>query len=352
MRQLATIQTIAEVQPIDGADSIEKVRVNDWWCVAKKGEFKEGDLCVYFEIDSLLPKDNPAFAFLEKGTKTKRMTVDGVEYEGYRLKTVRLRGQISQGLALPVETFRDVGFFKATTRMVGEDVTPSLGVVKYEPPIPAQLVGKMKGNFPAFIPKTDEERVQNLGDLLAEHEGTLMYLTEKIDGTSATFYKKDGVFGVCSRNIDMYETEDNTHWKVARALGMEELLPDNTAIQGEIYGDSIQKNPLKVQGHHFAAYNIYDIEKGEYYSFVDFEQFCSEKGIETVPILGASVVLPGTVEAILVDADGPSVLCGEAMREGVVWRPMVEARVRMRGQDGQRFSFKAISNEYLLNGGV
>lgn len=175
MRHLATICKIEEVQPIENADSIEKVRVKEWWVVAQKGTFMPGSKCIYFEIDSFLPL-LPQFDFLLKGTKPKKMLVDGKEIEGLRLKTVRLRGQISQGLVIPLSEFFD------TDMEIGEDVSENLNILKWEPPIPANLSGVMKGFFPGFIPKTDEERIQNCSDLLEKHKGEIFYITEKLDG--------------------------------------------------------------------------------------------------------------------------------------------------------------------------
>lgn len=354
MRQLATIQEIAEIQPIDGADAIEKVRVNDWWCVAKKDEFKVNDPCCYFEIDSLLPLDNPAFEFLAKGTKPKSITTDdGTVHTGYRLKTVRLRGQVSQGLALPVKTFPEIlkqiaePTFATIDEFIGTDVSETLRVVKYEAPIPAQLGGKAKGNFPGFIPKTDEERIQNIGKLIEEERGTKMYVTEKLDGTSCTFYKKDGVFGVCSRNLDLLDTEGNTHWKLAKELHLEEDLPDGYAIQGEIVGEGIQQNPLKIGGHKFYAFNVYDIKRSEYIGVDDMIIFLNGLSIEMVPRVADEWELNGDVADILEIADGFSRVNPTVKREGLVFRPVVEKIVRMRGSDS-RFSFKAISNDYLL----
>src|SRR3990167_8088977 len=161
MRKLASIQKIAEILAIEGASQIEKVRVNEWWCITKKGEFKVGDLCAYMEIDSLLPSSNPAFGFLAKGTKERTMLVDGVEHKGYRLKTIKLRGQLSQGLALPLNVvFKNLEHWENINE--GDDVSELLGIVKYEAPIPAELHGKVKGTFPGFLPKTDEERIQNM----------------------------------------------------------------------------------------------------------------------------------------------------------------------------------------------
>lgn len=340
MRHLATVQEIVEIKPIEGGDAIEAVRINGWWCVSKKGEFHVGSPCVYFEIDSLLPKKNPAFEFLAKGTKEKSMVVEGVTYTGYRLKTIKLRGQVSQGLALPVSIF-GLDIFN-----VGDDVSEMLEVVKYEAPIPAQLSGKVKGNFPEFIPKTDEERIQNCTDLLEKYKGQLFYVTEKLDGSSVTYYKKDGIFGVCSRNLELLDTEGNTLWTVAKEIGLPEKLDDGFAIQGELIGEGIQGNPLHIKGHAFYAYNVFSINESKYLDFQDFLRFCLDLQIATVPVLDPTVPLNFTLEEILNFADGHSRYAPVA-REGLVFRPITEAREIINGSEG-RLSFKVISNQYLL----
>ncbi len=342
MRQLATIQKIAEISPIEGADKIEKARINDWWCVVKKGEFTTGDLAIYFEIDSLLPSDNEIFSFLEKGTKKKVMNIGGNVYTGYRLKTIRLRGQVSQGLALPISS---LPFQEKYAE--GDDVSEIMGIVKYEQPIPAVLSGKVKGNFPGFLPKTDEERVQNIGDVIERHKGEKFYITEKIDGSSMTVFKKDGVLGVCSRNLELLETEGNSFWKMARLLELEDRIPDGIAIQGELFGEGIQQNPLKLQGLHFRVYNVYDFLNSKYLNFTDMRNFCEIKHLETVPIISENYILTDNTPEIIAMADGNSRISEACKREGLVFRPLVEKIEAIRGSM-QRLSFKAISNEYLL----
>ena len=156
--------------------------------------------------------------------------VDGTE--GFRLRTIKLRGQVSQGLILPIHVLPLLEMVSE-----GQDVTEMLGIVKYEPPIPAELAGKVKGLFPSFLRKTDEERIQNLSGELEEWKDTKFYVTEKLDGSSATFYYKDGVFGVCSRNLELLETEENTFWKFARQVDLENKMREfdiNISLQGEV----------------------------------------------------------------------------------------------------------------------
>lgn len=357
-RKLASIQRIGNILPIEGADAIEIVTVNSWKVVSKKGEFNEGDLCVYFEIDSFLPV-REEFEFLRKSSYKKMGDV-----EGFRLKTIKLRGQVSQGLCLPLNILEGpdefvIGVSKqpwgdqlqigpyddAFVIEEGADVTEYLGVLKYEPPVPAELAGKVKGLFPGFIRKTDEERIQNMtkeyDSMLDKH----YYVTEKLDGSSATYYFKDGVFGVCSRNLELLETEGNTFWKVARELLIEEKLRnigENYSIQGELIGEGVQGNPYKIKGQTVLIFNIFNIDKQEYLSLDDMVHFLhkinvDDKPLELVPVVNYDYKLPPTIEEIIRYADGKSRLNEGTDREGIV----------IRNRD-KSISFKAISNTFLL----
>ena len=208
-RKLATVETILDIQPIEGADAIEVAMVRGWKIVVKKGDFKVGDLCVYCEVDSLMPR-KPEYEFLAP--------------RGYRIRTIKLRGQISQGIAFPLQILpRD--FFAPGQKIVpvaGLDVTDALGVIKYEPPVSVQLAGLVKGSFPGFLPKTDEERIQNIPWVLEKYPTVDFYATEKLDGSSVTLYLNNGEFGVCSRNLELKETEDNTIWKTVRKMDLSE----------------------------------------------------------------------------------------------------------------------------------
>jgi len=337
-RKLVTIENILEKKAIKGADKIEAVRVRDWWVVAKKDEFNVGDRCVYFEIDSFLPII-PPFEFLLNGSSKKRMIVDGKQIEGIRLKTIKLRGQLSQGLVMPI---KDVAGYSTSDLLhpaikIGLDVTEALGVIKYDTPLPAELAGKAKGFFPSFIPKTDEERIQNMAEILSGY-----YVTEKLDGTSTTYFKKDGVFGVCSRNLELMESEV-TQWKMAKKYDLINKLPDNFAIQGELIGEGIQKNPLKQLGQEVYFFNAYNIESGRYLNFVDFKGLMDSLGLKIVPVVVENFALPNNVDSLLELADGKSLLNPLEDREGIVVRPKIE-----QSYNGARLSFKVISNEYLL----
>lgn len=207
-RKLASVRKIADIQPIPGADAIDVATIDGWKVVVKKGEFQIGDLAIYFEIDSWIPKD--VAPFLNKGR-----TYNGVE--GERLRTVKLRGQVSQGLLLPVNCIHGHATVENTATGIGMivnegiDLTEFLNIQKYEKPLPGALVGVARGSFPSFLRKTDQERAQNMTRDLRrwEDEGAMWEVTEKLDGSSMTCYLHEDVFGVCSRNLDLLETEGN-----------------------------------------------------------------------------------------------------------------------------------------------
>ena len=335
-RKLASVRKIKDISEIPNADMIELATVDGWKVVvAKNVGHKVGDFVVYCEVDSFLPI-KPEFEFLRKSSYKKMG-----DQEGFRLKTIKLRGQVSQGLILPISEvipFPDVLDYME----VGKDVTELLGIVKYEPPIPAELAGKVKGFFPSFIPKTDEERVQNLVSEYDTWKSKTFYVTEKLDGSSATFYIKDGQFGVCSRNLELLESETNTFWKVARELDLENKMRDlgmNISLQGELIGEGIQGNPYKIKGQTVKFFNLFDIDLQTYHSLSIFEKLIKrDLGLDTVPILNKNFKLPETVEEILKYADDKSVLNPNFDREGVVIRSM-----------DRTISFKVISNKFLLN---
>jgi RNA ligase (TIGR02306 family) len=329
-RKLASIRTITDIQPIPDADSIEVVSIGGWKVVSKKGEYKIGDMCIYCEIDSFLPI-LPQYEFLRKSSY-KKMS-DGTE--GFRLKTIKLRGQVSQGLVLPISVLPE-----GRTLFEGMDVTNVLGITKYEPPVPSNLSGQVKGHFPSFLQKTDEERVQNLADVYPFNTSLRFYVTEKLDGSSATFYFRNGEFGVCSRNLELKETPENTFWKVARQLNLEEILGGigkNICLQGELIGEGIQGNPYKIKGQTVKFFNAFNIDEYRKLSFTEFSNMMNKLNLETVPVLNENFNLPETIDELLLFAEGKSLLNPNTDREGLV----------IRSQDIS-ISFKAISNKFLL----
>ena len=349
MRKLASIQIVNAVEPIPNADAIEKIRVLGWWVVVKKGEYKPSDKVVYCEIDSLLP-ERPAFEFLRTSSfKPTQSDPEGnvVLPAGFRIKTVKLRGQVSQGICFPLSCL-PVG---APTDE-GAEVTDLLGVLKWEPPLPIGMGGKIKGGFPGFLPKTDETRVQVLEAALERHRGKTFYVTEKLDGTSFTAFLRQGEFGICSRNLWMDETDEtNIHARVAKTLRLEEKLLAlrdrlgfDLAIQAEVIGPGIQKNKYGLKAVTLRVFNVLNVDTFRLLDHAAMLETVSELGLESVPQLG-TIVLNHSVDELVAFSEGMSVLAPQVQREGVVLRPLVE---EYDEDIGGRLSFKAINPKFLL----
>lgn len=325
MRKLASIQRIQALEPIPDASAIEKARVLGWQLVVKKNEFSVGDLVVYCEVDCLMP-ETPHFLFLKP--------------HGMRIRTVRLRGQISQGICFPL-TILPEGILPEE----GLDVTETLGIVKYEAPVPEHLSGQAKGYFPTFIPKTDEPRVQVMQEVLDTFRGTPCYVAEKLDGASATFYCHEGVFGVCTRNLELLETPENALWSVARRLGLEEKLRawgGDFALQGEIVGPGIQGNKYRLKQHEVFFFNIFDIKQYAFFPFEALQKRLAQLELPSVPIVERHLLLHDNIPEWVAYSEGPSALYA-VQREGIVVRPLLEQNT-VQG----RLSFKVISPEFLL----
>jgi RNA ligase (TIGR02306 family) len=336
---MATIRKIDEIRPIEGADAIEAAVVGGWAVVIKKGEFKVGDLAVYLEIDSWVP--NELAPFLSKGNEPREF--NGIR--GERLRTVKLRGTTSQGLLLPIETAFPGSERRFWWSQVDVDVSERLGIQKWEAPIPAQLAGDVEGPFPTVIPRTDQERIQNLTEQLKEWQGNTDFtweVTEKLDGSSMTVFVNGDSEGVCSRNWNLKETEGNTLWRVARRNDLLVKIRKtnrNLALQGELIGEGIQGNAYKVTGQDFFVFDIYDIDRGDYMTPFERRVFCDTHGIKHVPVLAKEMVIQEWVTGLLTMADGQSVLNPKTGREGLVFKSNVF--------DGP--SFKCISNSWLLH---
>ena len=333
-RKLASIQTILSLSPIVGADAILLAKVLGWELVVKRTEFQVGDRCVYFEIDSVLPIAQWNDHLRKEPNKP------------LRIKTIRLRGALSQGLAMPMSIIPTEEY------EVGQDVTELVGITKYEPVVPAHLSGMAKGNFPAFLHKTDETRLQSEPKVLDEaiSKGLVLVGTLKMDGTSFTAYRRDDEFGVCSRNLDLKETEGNAHWRMARKLKLEEILrnePRNLSIQGEICGPSIQGNRLGLSESKLYLFNLFDIDTGKYLSHNELSVFAEKHMLNMVPTVYrldfGGVVGPRDVNHLLNIANNLNYDNGTPA-EGIVWRSMCETYSDvLKG----RMSFKTISNRFL-----
>lgn len=336
-RKLASIRTVSELRPIPGADLIELAIVDGWQCVVKKGEFSPGDRCVYFEIDSVLPI-RPCYEFLRKSCYRKAEWLPSGE--GFRIKTVKLRGQISQGLAIkPFDITNFDGF--PYHEPVGVDVTEGLGVVLWDPPVATHLRGMTRGNFPTYIPKTDQERAQNclrkLANVTADH---LFEATLKLDGSSCTIYAKDGFLGVCSRNLDLdLNQEGNAFVDMGRKVGDRILsLGRNLAFQGELMGPGIQGNREKFTEHRWFVFDIYDIDAARYLSAHDRRALVEQLDLEHVPVVNAAVYATRhSLDELLAFSDAQGSVTHE-IAEGIVYKSHLDPSV----------SFKVIANRFLL----
>ena len=379
VRKLATIRRIDDIRPIPDADAIVCAVVGGWTVVVRKDEFQVGDLAIYLEIDSWVPTE--LAPFLSKGKEPRVYE----EVKGERLRTVRLRGQLSQGLLLPMTTMFDWDDYEKlwmykehplTTSTItsegaihdpvkgdgyewnvdisvvyaeaGDDLTELMGIKKWEPFIPAELAGNVAGPFPSYIPKTDQERIQNLSSEFYK-EWTLTRLrwekTEKLDGSSVTvFLDTEGKFGVCSRNWELLETESNSIWKIARELDLETKLREvgAYALQGELIGPGLQGNRYKLTKPEFRLYDIYDIANQAYLDAYSRTAMAIAMKLDRVPALGTRIfTAEDSIDQLLLDAEAKSELNKEAEREGVVYKCIDDARL----------SFKVISNKFLLKGG-
>lgn len=377
-RSLAHIELVHDIEPIEGADFIEYAHVLGWGLVVSKGEFKEGDKCVYFEIDSKVDTTKPVFAFMEKNNG--------------KVKTRKFRGRISQGLALSLDKF-DIDLSKYK---VGDDVTKVLGVTKIQTEEEKRLAREsvdprinrvnsrykkfMKSKFgkwimkhkftrsiflrffggkkvrpkawPDFVSKTDETRVENVPWQLEDKR--VLEVTEKLDGTSTTFFikKKRGTkyeFGVCSRNVRQLDRaqacyhEYNIYWAMADKYNVNDILeriavkynyPEYIVLQGESIG-KVQGNPYKLEEDDFYGFNF--IIDGKKMDSVEAAELMKHYGIKWVPILQTDFICPDTMEEMKELAEGYSIVNPQVKREGCVYRDADNTR-----------SFKNVSNSYLL----
>lgn len=353
-RKLATIRRVSDIRPIDGADRIVVALIDGWECVVKKGEFDVGDKIVYIEVDSIVP-ERPEFEFLRE--------------RKFRVRTIKLMGQISQGLVLPMSIL-PLGEYE-----YGDDVTDVIGVVKYDPQVEREkifqekaskknkskfskfmmrfewyrkkFVNKQKSEFPEWIQKTDEARIQNLPDLFEKEKKreTNFTITEKMDGQSATYYlkrlsKRHFEFGVCSRNIHLVTPDDSPYWTVAKFYKIEKVLKqligenDSIILQGEICGTGIQGNKYHIDGYKLFVFNLIFPEHS--CATRDIAKLLAPYGIKTVPILDVRK-LPETISDLVEYSKGYSVIRKEQRREGIVVR-----------NNKRNVSFKVINPEFLL----
>ena len=338
MRSLATIQEISNVSPIDGADNIELVHIKGWQCVSKKGEFRTGDLCVYCEVDSFLPIDE-RYEFLRKTSYRKNEFMG----EGFRIKTITMRGEISQGLALPLSGFPEL------LPHPGLDVTDALRIKKWEMPETVVSSGVEIGNKPFGIPTTDETRLQSMPEFLDAFKGIPYYITTKMDGTSCTVYFKDGKAGVCGRNYE-YKEDPATCAMWAWVYKHDFLtklteLNEDVAIQGEFCGEGIQKNRMKLMEPHLYVFDIVKLFEGgggKKAGLAELLRYCELLGLETVPVEEVGEHFKYTLAELLEKARGK--YASGSDKEGIV----VRAQEAGHNHDiNHKMSFKVLNNDFL-----
>jgi len=354
MRKLASIKKISSIQPIEGKDRIGLATVDGWQVIVQKSEFQEGGLCVFCEIDSVVP-EKPEFEFLRKNN--------------FRIKTMKMAGCVSQGICFPLSILPPK---KRGDYILEEDVTDVLGITQYEPtqdkdPVPQQprkkypkwlmrfpwfralvLPKKTKGGFPPFISKTDEIRIQNCPAFLTDKRPWVA--TEKIDGQSGTFalvrhkrpwpLKDSFEYIVCSRNMRLGSPDNSSYWQVSERYKIENVLRNMIgdrpwiAIQGECIAPKVQGNKYKVTEPDLYVFNVL-YPTGRLGSQLG-KSMMEQHGLKFVPIVGTAVFLPDTVNEVLEMAHGDSAL-GNTIREGIVFR----------SQDGKQ-SFKAVDPIFLM----
>ena len=364
-RKLVTVRKISALTDIPGADLISLSTIDGWQVIVKKTEFTIGDACLFFEIDSFLPLE-PRYEFLKKTTK-----FDGKE--GYRLKSMKMRSCLSQGLALPLSMFPEI-----TDPKEDFDYSEKLGVIKYDNESqaysgkPGLKSGKARGNFPSFIPKTDQPRIQNLTTYFSTLVDEEFEETLKLDGSSMTCYKiihtptlwervksifgikhKAYHFGVCSRNLELTPTANNRlvfdnqgkesiydqsdFWTAAYKYKLEDKLPTGYAVQGELIGPKIQDNHEKVIELQYYVFDVFNIKTGLYLLPQERREFCALHDIPHVPVVNTSFKpLQLGLDNLLKHVEGQSMNPG-TISEGRVYKHVTKPT-----------TFKAISNKYLL----
>ncbi|MDR3012028.1 MAG: hypothetical protein LBU70_02310 [Chitinispirillales bacterium] len=330
MRTLATIQRVKKISAIPESDFLEIAHIMGWQCVVKKGEFREGELGVYFEVDSFLPVD-PRYEFL-RNSSYRENPDNG---EGFRIRTVKLRGQLSQGLILPLPSFPEFEGFNE-----GDDITENLGVKKWYVPETSTAGGVIIGDRPHGMPTSDEIRIQSATDLIERLSGKPYYITTKMDGTSGTAYYIDGKVGCCSRNKEIKDEPDALYWLPVYKYGLKEKLAalgKNIILIGEICGPGIQKNKLRLPAIEWYVFDIIDMDAGHCIPYDKICEICTTLGVAVVPLEERGESFTYSLEELLEKAKG-KYLSG-LDKEGIVVRDAERPKL---------ISFKVLNNDALL----
>lgn len=344
-RKLASIERVWKVEPIEGADKIELAHVLGWQCVVNKGQFKPMDLGVYFEIDSFLPVQ-PEFEFL-RGNSYRKSDIMG---EGFKLKTMRFKGQLSQGLLLPLSVFGDL--FKDAT--VGQAVASTLGVRKWEEEERATTGGTVIGDLPYDVPRTDETRLQACPELLEEFRGLEYYISTKMDGSSHSISIDTNGVHVTGHNYEYKDDGSSSFYEFVKKNGYldrimhyaetHQFTIQTLTIQGEFCAPGVQGNPVRLTRPEWYVFTVR--VNGKRVSLDEMLKICRDIDIPTVPIEERGFDLPSkypTVDAVLERAEG--YYSTGSRKEGIVIRPTEPVFSKTIGAS---LSMKAVSNTYLL----
>lgn len=379
-RKLVTLRVIDEIKLHPNADKLELAVIGGWQVVVAKGEFKAGDMVVYFEIDSLIPV-TPEFEFLRKYAYVNKGWLEGLipNNEGFRIRTIKLRGELSQGLITPLPGKIGQGI-RSGVYLVEGDYSQYFGVIKYDPPTKISgdtNIGR-KGNFPSFIVKTKQERVQNIPKSILQEvfdSGEKFEITRKYHGCSITVYSKlqtefsfmekvargfrriFGILpeskyriGVCSHNVELdINNKDNTFIKAAYSTKLIDALVlysqytgTELAIQGELCGPKLQDNHHGLEEDTIFVFDIFDIKTQEYILPIRRAEILNSLTYN-YGFAGHSVCqelnympLPYTDSTDLISL-GEYLLASGKQNEGLVFKSLT-----------RDFSFKAVSNKFLL----
>jgi RNA ligase (TIGR02306 family) len=336
-RTLATIQTIESIDPIPGADAIEVATILGWKVVVKKGEFHTADKVVYFEVDSFLPE----IELFEWLRRTSFRTNEFLGRTGFRIKTMKLRGQLSQGLVVGVAAFPQIAQLP-----VGTNVTRELDVVKWQLPELEGNFGTRSGSFSAYCSKTQEMRVQSIPAILDELAGKPYYITTKIDGTSATITYLNGQLQVFSHNFELADDGKSIFWDIVDTYDLRkklETLGRNIALQGELAGPKIQKNKLRLMKNDLFVFTVVDLNTRERYPLDQTIDLCATLGLPMVPVEEKGESFAYTINDLLRKASGA--YASGLKKEGFVVRPQTPIPSY---ETGGNLSFKVLNNSALL----
>lgn len=359
MRKMCHVELIEEIQPIENADAIERIRVLGWWGVAKKNQYAVGDKMCIIETDAILPPI-PYFEFMAQ--------------KKYRVRTCKLRGALSeflpipyadrlvifqqliqkqQGVEVPIER---LGIFNREYQL-GDDLTDLLQIKKHEPFVECCQAGQQKGTFPYWMRKTDEMRLASKEGRTFYNEllGKPYYITIKLDGTSGTYYLKDNEFGVCSRNNEYrYDsTKPNYYWYAAKNQQVEEWLRRVNAdtghdyyIQGEIVGPKIQENKLRLIEPTLFVFNMTDLTENRRLTWKEMNNLLEKyhAKFSLVPLYCAGDSFDLSEDSLYELADG--YYESGQRREGLVIRHA--DNIESKECIGEPLSFKVISRKFLL----